>query len=311
MLIHLTPRYYNKYSDVLVDLIDVTIPELNLTLKSGVDLKVTTPFTNKLYNVVCRKKGRKAVNGIFIKTDKPLSDFTVITRWVVDAEVSTHQVHYHVMDSDFDAVTTEKIMWNGWRSMRHFKNRIESNMWERLSEKRQSSMLTLPEDLGAEVDETDWIYNERDEKGFIRHRTEQIEIPTVEPERLTLQLSPTRRIPATDDAFSAEVVVYPMTVKQGDNSQFGVAIVPLDDWIEEMRRENYLRDWGETMIIPVLEEIRERSPLFISNTNDLLNKANAFSKTFNSLSSQDREDVTEELQSVVFIVSYETPETVE
>lgn len=311
MIIHLTPRYYNKYQDVLVDLIDVSIPELSLTLKAGTDLRVCTPFANKCYKVACRKKGRKAIDGILIKTDKPLHNFTVITRWVVNAEISTHQVHYHVADSDFNAVTTAQTMWNGWQSITPFKNRTESESWQTLRDKSEPSMLTLPHDLGEDVDDTDWIYNETDRDGIIRNRAEQIEIPTVEPERLSLPISIAQRFPPPGDAFLADVVEYPLTVVAGENSQFGVSMVPLADWIKEVRRENQRNEWGQTTLIPVLEEIKERSPFFISNTNDLLNKAAAFSKTFNALNEQDKEDVSEELSAVVFIVSYDAPETVE
>ncbi|WP_255653935.1 DUF6012 family protein [Arsenophonus apicola] len=70
MLLHLSPRYYLRYSDVQLDLIDVSVPELNLTLKGGVDIVARTPYPNKCYQIACRKKGRKAINGIFIETDK-------------------------------------------------------------------------------------------------------------------------------------------------------------------------------------------------------------------------------------------------
>lgn len=59
MLIHLTTRYYARYNDVHVDIIDVEIPELKLILKANVDIIMRAPFPNKNYKVVCRKKDVK------------------------------------------------------------------------------------------------------------------------------------------------------------------------------------------------------------------------------------------------------------
>ncbi|WP_376712549.1 DUF6012 family protein [Photorhabdus aballayi] len=37
------------------------------------------------------------MNGIFIETDKRLNDFTVVTRWAVNGDISVHKIHYHVI----------------------------------------------------------------------------------------------------------------------------------------------------------------------------------------------------------------------
>ncbi|MGD4794982.1 DUF6012 family protein, partial [Xanthomonas citri pv. citri] len=92
MLIHLTPSFFLNYSDVSVSLIDVEIPELGLHLRNERDITVRFPAPNKRLHYVCRKKGRKAVYGILLNTDKHVTDITVITRWAVQGEVSTHQV---------------------------------------------------------------------------------------------------------------------------------------------------------------------------------------------------------------------------
>lgn len=70
MLLHLSPRYYLRYSEIQLDLIDVSVPESNLTLKDEVDIAARTPYPNKCYRIACWKKGRKDINGIFIETDK-------------------------------------------------------------------------------------------------------------------------------------------------------------------------------------------------------------------------------------------------
>lgn len=48
MLLHLSPRYYARYTDVAVDLIDVSVPELNLVLKGGKDVVTREFIDNEL-----------------------------------------------------------------------------------------------------------------------------------------------------------------------------------------------------------------------------------------------------------------------
>lgn len=305
MLIHITPRYYLKYSDVLVDLIDVSIPEISLTLKSGTDITLRTPHPNKNYKVACRKKGLKAINGILIETDKPLSNFTVITRWVVNAGITTHTVHYHISDKDFDAVSEEKFLWNGFYGS-PFRSRNPSDDENPLSIRQQPSMVTLPDDFDDEQDEMSWIYNETGEDGLVTQRVEYFTLPTIEPERLTVPFAGNKRLPPVEHAIQAKSSEYALTIVPGEYRDFGTHIVPLAEWITEVRREG-----AEDNLIQVLEDIRSRTPVFISNTDDLLNKAAAFSPTFNGLSDGDKKAVVSEFRLPVFHVIYSEAETAE
>ncbi|PRQ66526.1 DUF6012 family protein [Vibrio mediterranei] len=107
MLIHLIPKIYNRFSDIQLNVIDVCIPELKVVLQGDKDLMVGRPYLNKNYHVICRKVGKKKMNGFFLETEKALQKFTVLTRWEVDNLKLVHRVHYTVLDSNFDAVSDD------------------------------------------------------------------------------------------------------------------------------------------------------------------------------------------------------------
>src|ERR1700738_4447595 len=104
MLIHITPQFLTcDGSSGYVDLVDLRINELGLFLKAGKEVAGRRPYRNKRFVVACRNAGRKAVDGILIETSKPVAEYTVETRWAVQAEaVVTHRVKYVVLDKDFD-----------------------------------------------------------------------------------------------------------------------------------------------------------------------------------------------------------------
>ncbi|MGK7247395.1 DUF6012 family protein [Buttiauxella agrestis] len=296
MLIHLTPRYYLKYSDVQVDIIDVTIPELNLVLKQGSDITIRTPFSNKNYKVACRKKGSKAINGIFIETDEDLQDFTVITRWAVNGAISRHTSHYHLSDSDFDAVTEEDFLWNGFFNT-PYRARCKEMEEIGIPAKRQSSMITLSGDFNSNDDDNYWVYNEFDGDGIIRVRTEYIKIPTVERERLTVPFSGNNRLPAYEDAFDAKVHPYNLTVIPGELKEFGVYVVPLYEWVMELREQ-----CEGDVLFQILDEIKDKSGFFFSNSNHLASLAKAYSPTYNELEQASMVHINDCLNQPVFHV---------
>ncbi|EDW6099916.1 hypothetical protein ABM88_002541, partial [Salmonella enterica subsp. enterica serovar Minnesota] len=196
MLIHLTPRYYARYNDVHVDIIDVEIPELKLILKANVDIIMRAPFPNKNYKVVCRKKGRKAINGILIEIDGELKNFTVISRWAVNGEISRHETYYHVTDNEFDAVTEEDFLWSGFFNTPYRTRCKEIEVGGTLV-KRQSAMVTLIDDLNSNDGDNYWTYNKVDGEGFVRFRSEYIMLPTVERERITYKVLLKHILPLT------------------------------------------------------------------------------------------------------------------
>lgn len=80
--------------------------------------------------------------------------------------------------------------------------------------------------------------------------------------------------------------------------------VNLKDWIREQKME--LRDKafddGNVKYLKVLTEVSLKEDEFISNCDDLLNKAMLHSETFNSLNEDDREFVEELLCDTIFSI---------
>ncbi|MCY9866447.1 DUF6012 family protein [Vibrio coralliirubri] len=112
MILHLIPKIMNNFSDVKIKLVGITVPELDLTLEGGVDLKVGKPYPNQTMNVACIKKGREVFTGFCIETDKSLTEFTVITNWLMDDKTPlTHQVDYEVV-GDGELVTDAHSILN-------------------------------------------------------------------------------------------------------------------------------------------------------------------------------------------------------
>ena len=84
MRLHLVPKIFNKYADVTAELVSVEVPEIGLTLVAGIDIVTRRPYPNKAYHVACRKKGRKAITGLFVDVEEHLANFTVSTTWKVN-----------------------------------------------------------------------------------------------------------------------------------------------------------------------------------------------------------------------------------
>ena len=124
MLLNRRPRLSSPFPTVSV--VDVEIPSLDLRLLGNVDLTTRRPYPNKRYAVACRKRGHKAVDGIFIETGEPVEHIDCITRWAIEAKaVVTHRVRYTLLDRDFDSASDEMLLWlacsdglGGWSNRR-------------------------------------------------------------------------------------------------------------------------------------------------------------------------------------------------
>lgn len=197
MKVHLTPSIFNKYSNINVELIDLEFPELDLVLKSGVEVVASTPYPNKCITVVRRKKGRKAINGIFIDIPIGMKKFTLNTRWSVDAErILLHTVIYNLIDSDYDFATQDPTMWystfDGSQENRmpcdgiipcHFTARMEIAFDENETSKQ-----------GDYVD----CYNDN----MLISRIENYPLPTIKESNLFGKYNPhLERMPSMDDSF--------------------------------------------------------------------------------------------------------------
>jgi hypothetical protein len=201
MLIHICPRFLTWNDDIPVRLVDVTVDALGVVLRDGVDLVMRQPYPNKRYYVACRKVGRKAINGLILDTGMGrLMEFEVVTRWAVFAsDVVTHHVQHVVLDKEFDAVSTDMVLWyamcaglGGWdcRAPRLPEGVCPASHMPR--------MAIMPTDREHRTGNVVDVVNRR---GMITERREVFSLPTIQPERLrNFRLDD--RLPRVEDIFN-------------------------------------------------------------------------------------------------------------
>lgn len=199
MLIHIRPRLFSPFNNVL--LLDLDIPQFGLKLQGGKELTTRRPYPNKRYAVACPKIGRKALDGIYIETAGPVQRFTAVARWAVEAEfVATHRVEYQVLDQDFDTVSDSMLFWyamspglGGWES------RWPESAKDAVPAKFEPAMGVLSHFGGREGDVEDRI---DPETGWIVERKQAFGLPTLQRERLVnTALSDRDRLPPLGSAF--------------------------------------------------------------------------------------------------------------
>lgn len=185
MLIHVTPRALLNEVDDNCSLVDIVVPELGLKLQEGKDVVCRRPYPNKRYLVACRKRGRKAWEGLLIQVPSKLAAFKVISRWSVNAErVLTHTVEYELLDHDFDAVSDNPSYWSAT-----YQGGFEDR-WPRqysgISPVKIQPKMTMP----------------NIELGDPQSLNETLSIPTVPLERMYYgQPLANNRMPPVSDAF--------------------------------------------------------------------------------------------------------------
>lgn len=205
MLIHVTPRIYNPYSNIPAQLIDVSIPELGLVLRNGHELALRRPLPNKRFLVACRMTRQKAINGILIRPSSPITSFTVVTRWEVQEEVVTHHVDYRVLDSDHTFVSDAMLLWYGTgKGLGDFSSRWPASHYQGIPPVHAQPRMDVvdPARWGGErkgVQVQDWA----GEDGLIKRREECFYMPTLEIDRLSGSLAQSHRLPLEAHAFDA------------------------------------------------------------------------------------------------------------
>jgi hypothetical protein len=209
MLLHLQPRLFTSHERV--DLIDLRIEPFGLTLRNRVELVVRHPYPNKRYFVACRKVGRVAIDGIYIRMAERVSGIDCTTRWAVDvSHVAIHMVQYLIVDDDFDAATADPILWSafseglgGW-SCRYPGGRHGEGP---LGRQCKVAMVVTPEDREVfERPNAQGVFSdpqgdfETDARGRIIGLQQKFRMPTVERERL-LTSGAAFRHPTIEQAF--------------------------------------------------------------------------------------------------------------
>jgi hypothetical protein len=183
MLLHLHPRLYSPFKKV--ELIDLEISPLDLQLVGGVDIATRRPYPNKRYAVGCRKQGKKAINGLLIETAKPLDEFLVVARWLIQASLEvTHCVHYRVLDHDFDAASESMLLWAASLQEGGRITEDRTPAWAKSATRvRGEPMMEVI--AATSVDHARQDILDEVAGGWIISRCETFSIPTIDRERIT------------------------------------------------------------------------------------------------------------------------------
>lgn len=207
MLIHVLPKLYVPLAgaiDLPVRLVDLTVEEMGLVLRGDRDLTIRRPYPNKCYWVGCRKVGQKAIAGLFIESEHFLSNYTVVTRWAVNADmVLTHRVEHVVIDSEFDTVSDLMTLWYGsGGSLGDFGARWPECYAGKPPVSVQPRMDVLAPSRGGSKREVE-LRDVYSDSGVVVRREEWFMVPTIERERLLGRHAEIERLPAMEHAFRA------------------------------------------------------------------------------------------------------------
>ena len=201
MLIHIRPIV--SYGRKQVVLIDPAVEPFG-HLSGKADLASRRPHRNPEYTVACRRRGRRAIDGILIEAPDPVSEFTTVARWAVMADfVATHRITFSILDQDFGAVSDDPRLW---KEAPEDQGGLPSR-WPTWAKDFE------PQHIQAVLD-TD-LFNLREpscegrfnRKGRLAERRETLAIPTIERGRvLHPSLAGEKRMPALESAFIVSAI---------------------------------------------------------------------------------------------------------
>lgn len=193
MFIHIVPSLFHLMANKC-HLESITIPELDFKIE-GEALSTGRPHPNK--NIwVGMKKGRKAINGLLLKTDKHLNSFTADYQWNIEnLGMIKHHVTTYVEDDEFDMVSQDIMLnggFDGWKSRVH-------SAYENLAPVRiQPKMESFLNKPGKDTHD---VWKEYSWGDFLLSREESLLLHTIQSERLNTECSMFRRLPSTDQAI--------------------------------------------------------------------------------------------------------------
>lgn len=198
-LIHITPRIIVE-PGVDVEILDVTIEQLGLSLRGNTHLRTSRPFPNADTVSACRISAEKDQAGIFITQCGPCDQFQVISRWRVEGQIHQHRVNYFVLDADYDAISDDMVIWGamsnrlgGWHNRWPEDMQPQTPLIRRPRMERRRNLDALPHPHRRALDILDG-------QGRLLERVESVFMPTLEHPRVANSLiaySP----PSLDMAF--------------------------------------------------------------------------------------------------------------
>ena len=191
MLLHITPKYLTAHAFSTVGLVSVKIPELGLKLSGGSELMTRHPFPNKRWYVGCRRSG-KATSGFLLEIPHTVAEYTVVSTWETVCGLHTHTVRYVIFDDELNAASDEMLLWPGDGDA--FSDRCPEYAKKLVPLHAAPLMEMLRGTYRGEYHDT---YGPG---GIIMERKQIFRIPTIERERLNLDVG--FCLPSPDSAFS-------------------------------------------------------------------------------------------------------------
>ncbi|EFB0088150.1 hypothetical protein H0L72_004743 [Salmonella enterica] len=188
MYLHIVPNLFHLMANEC-RLKSITIPEFDFKIEVDA-LSTGRPWPNR--NVwVGMRKGRKAINGLLLNTDKKIKWFTTEYQWNIESMgMISHRVTSYIEDDEFDLVSQDILLNNGfdeWECRVHsaYENKAPVQI-----QPQMESFITKPGKESHDV----WIeYNWGD---FLVSREESLLLHTIQSERLNTDFSLFSRFPS-------------------------------------------------------------------------------------------------------------------
>ncbi|ELB5688628.1 hypothetical protein RHT52_004605 [Salmonella enterica] len=193
MYLHIVPRLFHLMANKCHPE-SVTIPELNFRIE-GDALSTGRPYPNK--NIwVGMRKGRKAISGLLLKTDKPLKWFTTDYQWHIEnMGMINHRVTNYIEDGDFDMVSQDIMLNGGFDS---WESRVHSAYENLAPVEIQPTMESFLNKPGENTHDA-WIEYEWGD--FLISREESLLLHTIQSERLNTDFALFSRHPSLEQAI--------------------------------------------------------------------------------------------------------------
>lgn len=193
MHLHIVPKLFHLMANKC-NLKSIVIPELDFKIE-GEALSVGRPWHNK--NVwVGMRKGRKAINGLLIHTDKKLNWFTTEFCWDIEGMgLIHHRVTAYIEDEQFDMVSQDILLNGGFDKWKSRVHTAYENLAPAKIQPKMESFLNKP------GDETHDMWQEYDWGDFLLSREESLLLHTIQSERLNTDFSLFNRLPSFENVI--------------------------------------------------------------------------------------------------------------
>lgn len=192
MYLHIVPALFHRMANECF-LKSITIPELDFNLTSE-SLSTKRPYPNKTI-WVGMLKGRKALEGLLLKTEKQLNGFTVEYDWgFVGLDSIRHTVTTYIEDHDYDLVSHNILLSDGYKNWKPRRHQVYNNIAPVHINPMMQSLYTPDEKRDSHDTWTAYKWGD-----FLNMREESLLLHSIESERLSSHYSD--RLPTLESAI--------------------------------------------------------------------------------------------------------------